>query len=271
MIGRGVLHLARVAGLAIAVLASTGCFASLAQLDEVNEAVNVTRAEAAASDSVRATQLVQILGTLRALNDSVAALNLRLTRLRAETQAETRSMRQEVNQMLEVTGQSERRMRELREQMDRRNAAAAAANQAASTGDTTGSASPPAAAEPGPSELIQLGRDQLLRGANSAARAVFADFLARYPDSDLAVEAHFYIAEAHAAEGATAAADSAYSRVVTRFPASSRAPTAVYKRGVMAQTAGRRTVARRLFNELISEYPSSDEAELARERLRVMN
>jgi len=269
MNGRAVLHIARVAGLAIVVLGSTGCFASLAQLDEVNEAVNVTRAEAAASDSVRATQLVQILGTLRALNDSVAALNLRLTRLRAETQSETRSMRQEVNQMLEVTGQSERRMRELREQMDRR-AAAAAANPGASRGDTARS-SPPAAAEPGPSELIQLGRDQLLRGANSSARAVFADFLARYPDSDLAVEAHFYIAEAHAAEGSTAAADSAYSRVVTRFPASSRAPTAVYKRGVMAQTASRRTAARRIFNELISEYPSSDEAELARERLRVMN
>ncbi|MGK2960591.1 MAG: tetratricopeptide repeat protein [Gemmatimonadaceae bacterium] len=263
------MQFARVAGLALVVLTSTGCFASLAQLDEVNEAVNVTRAEAAASDSVRATQLVQILGTLRALNDSIAALNLRLTRLRAETQAETRSMRQEVNQMLEVTGQSERRMRELREQMDRR-AAAAAAN-AAATGDTTGSASPPASAEPGPSELIQLGRDQLLRGANSAARAVFADFLTRYPESDLAVEAHFYIAESHAAEGSTAAADSAYSIVVTRFPSSTRAPTAVYKRGVMAQTAGRRTAARRLFNELISEYPSSDEAELARERLRVMN
>jgi len=268
MNGRVVLKFARTAGLALVALVSGGCFASLSQLDEVNEAVNVTRAEAAASDSVRATQQVQILSTLRALNDSVAALNLRLTRLRAETQAETRSMRQEVNQMLEVTGQSERRMRELREQMDRR-AAAAAANP--SSGDTAGSASRPAPAEPGPSELIQLGRDQLLRGANSAARSVFTDFLTRYPDSELAVEAHFYIAEAHAAEGSTAAADSAYSIVVTRYPKSTRAATAIYKRGVMAQTANRRTAARRLFNELISDYPTSDEAELARERLRVMN
>ena len=89
--------------------------------------------------------------------------------------------------------------------------------------------------------------------------------------SEEASEAQFFLAEAHAAEGSTASADSAYARVVAKYPTSTRAATALYKRGVMAQTAGRRTAARRLFNELISQYASSDEAELARERLRVMN
>ena len=257
---------------ALLAVVSTGCFASVAQLDEVNEQVSVSRAEAAASDSVRATQLVQILRTLRALNDSIGTLNLRLTRLRAETQAEVRAMRQEVNQVLEVTGQSERRLKELRDQIDRRarqlpqSPATAAVN-----GDTITSATAPVEAAPGPDELLQIGRDQLTRGGNSAARAALTDLLTRYPDSELASEAQFYVAESYAAERATAAADSAYSTVVTKYPTSPRAPTAFYKRGVMAQTAGRRTAARRLYTDLIAQYPSSDEAELARERLRVLN
>jgi tol-pal system protein YbgF len=273
MIGHAAKRFAKGAVFALLAASSTGCFASVAQLDEVNEQVNLSRAEAAASDSVRAMQLVQILSTLRAVNDSIASLNLRLTRLRAETQAEVRGMRQEVNQMLEVSGQSEARLKELRDQIERR------ARQTpppppppAATADTiTGTATPPVDNTPAADELLQIGRDQLLRGGNRAARAAFTDLLTRYPDSELASEAQFYLAEAHAAEGSTAAADSAYAVVVAKYGTSTRAPTALYKRGVLAQTAGRRTAARRLYNDLIAQYPSSDEAELARERLRVMS
>jgi tol-pal system protein YbgF len=180
-------------------------------------------------------------------------------------------MRQELNQVLEVSGQSERRMKELRDQIDRRARAAATATPPAVTSGDTITAAPPVDAGPGPADLLQIGRDQLARGGNSAARAAFNDLLARFPESELAVEAQFYLAEAYAAEGTTAAADSAYQTVVDKYPTSARASTAFYKRGVMAQTAGRRTAARRLYNELIDKYPSSDEAELARERLRVMN
>src|SRR4029079_6904937 len=105
---------------AVGLLSTTlaACFASTAQLDEVRDDVSATRAEAATSDSVRAVQLVQILATLRDVTDSISSLNQRMTRLRAETQADVRGMRQEVNQILEVTGQSETRLKELRAQID---------------------------------------------------------------------------------------------------------------------------------------------------------
>lgn len=252
--------------------ATTGCFASVAQLDEVNERVDATRAEAAAADSLRATQLVQILATLRAVNDSIASLSQRMTRIRAETQADVRGMRQEVNQILEVSGQSERRLKELRDQVDARNRQPQPVAPAAVVvpGDTGTAAAAPPETEPSPSELLQIGRDQLTRGGNRAARAAFSDLLTKYPQSEYAADAQFYLAESHAAEGTRVAADSAYARVVSTYPDSPRAPTALYKRGVMAQTSGRRTAARRLFNELVAKYPSSDEAELARERLRVL-
>lgn len=271
MTGALVSRLSRAAGSVLLAISMSGCFASLSQLDQVNQEVSLTRAEAAAADSVRAMQVVQILSTLRALNDSVATLSSRLTRLRAETQAEVRGMRQEVNQIQEVSGQSETRLRELRSQIDSRiRQTPPAALPTVLTPDTTKPAAPAVEDAPDASELLQIGRDQLTRGGNSAARAAFADLLKRYPDSEFAADAQFYIGESLAAAGTVAAADTAYAGVVSRYPDSPRAPTALYKRGVLAQAARRITTARRHYNELVQKYPSSDEAELARERLRIL-
>lgn len=267
-------RLAKGAVFALMLSGTTGCFASLSQLDEVNQEVAQTKADAAAVDSVRAVQVVQILTTLRALSDSVASLSQRLTRLRAETQAEVRGMRQEVNQVMEVTGQSETRLRELRNQIDARIRSAATPPPPPPpppSADPASSATAiPVEAAPDANELYQIGRDQLTRGGNSAARAAFSDLLKRYPDSELAADAQFYIAESLAAESKVAAADTAYANVVSKYAESPRAPTALYKRGVLAQSARRTTAARRLYNDLIQKYPSSDEAELARERLRIL-
>lgn len=252
------------------------CFASTAQLDEVRDDVSATRAEAATSDSVRAVQLVQILSTLRDVTDSIGALSQRITRLRAETQADVRGMRQEVNQILEVTGQSESRLKELRAQIDSKMRQVpptpAPAVPAADTIQVAPASPPAAPVEDAPpaEELYRIGRDQLTRGGNAAARSALSDLLKRYPDSELAADAQFLIAESYAADKKNAPADSAYDEVVSKYPDSPRAPTALYKRGVMAQTARRTTTAKRLYNELIQKYPSSDEAELARERLRVL-
>lgn len=275
------LRFAKSAAVAVLVVSSAGCFASTAQLDEVRDDVSTARAESATADSVRAVQLVQILSTLRDLEDSIGALNQRMTRLRAETQADIRGMRQTVSQIAEVSGQSEARLKELRSQIDSRikqvppspAPASPPADTLAPAPQTTApqtASPPPAETGPDAEELYRIGRDQLTRGGNSAARAALADLLKRFPDSELAPDAQFLMGEAYSAERNVAAADSAYSIVVTKYPDSPRAPTALYKRGVLAQGARRTTTAKRLYNELIQKYPSSDEAELARERLRVM-
>ena len=266
----------RAAAAAALAWATTGCFASIAQVDEVRDEVNVVRTETAASDSVRAMQMVQILSNLRAINDSIAALSTRLSRVRADAQGDIRGLRQEVNQVQEISGQSQRRLQEMRATLDQRNRQPTPQSPTLTrpAGDTVpapqSAVIQPAEDAPGANELFQLGRDQLLRGGNRAARAAFADLLKRFPSSELAADAQFYIAEAYAAEGNTAAADSAYAAVVSGYGESPRASTALYKRGVMQQTAGRTSAARRHYTELIRRYPSSDEAELARERLRLL-
>jgi tol-pal system protein YbgF len=259
------------AAAAFTLVAMTGCFASKSELDQVREEVNTVRTETSAADSVRAMQMVQLLSSLRAVNDTLAALSVRVTRVRAESQSGMRDLHDQLVQVQEATGQSQQRLQEMRAAIDQRNRTAAPPPPppppAGSVPDTT-TAAP--ADTPGPNELFQIGKDQLARGANSAARSAFADLLARYPDSELAPDAQFYLAESLAAAGKTAAADTAYATVLTKYPTSLRAATALYKRGVSQQKAGRTATAKKTFNEVIRLFPDSDEAALARERLRGM-
>lgn len=249
-----------------------GCFATTSQLEGLRQNVLQQQAEADANDSIRAVQLVEILTTLRTVTDSIAGFSTRLNRMRAESQADIRELKQSVTGLQEISGQSQERLQQLRAQLEERNRQVPPSTApAVPTGDTL-SATPaaPAADAPGPNELFQIGKDQLTRGGNSAARSAFTDLLQRFPDSELAADAQFYIAESYAAEGSGSAADSAYATVVSKYAQSPRAPTALYKRGVLAQSARKTTTARRLYNDLIRRYPNSDEAELARERLRVL-
>lgn len=253
-------------------LATAGCFASRSDIDQLRDEIATVRGETATLDSVRAVQMVQLLSTLRAVTDTLAEINTRLTRVRAESQSGLRDLGNRVLQVQEASGQSQQSVREMRAALEARNRAAATVTPASPQATPAApDSTPPVVDEPGPNELFQLGRDQLARGGFSAARAAFADLIRKYPDSELAADAQFYLAEALAGEGKAAAADSAYATVVRKYPTSLRAATALYKRGVAQQRAGRTTTARRTFNEVIRLFPESDEAALARERLRGMS
>ncbi len=125
-------------------------------------------------------------------------------------------------------------------------------------------------AGPGPNQLFQLSLDQLRRGSAGVARSGFQDLLRQYPNSDVAPEAQFYIAQSFETEGSVAAADSAYALVVSRYPQSSRAPSALYKRALALQAQGKVQAARGALDQVIRQYPRSDEAVLARDRLRTL-
>jgi tol-pal system protein YbgF len=154
-----------------------------------------------------------------------------------------------VTQVQEVTTQLQRRLQDVRAAVEAR----------------VETASPPAdsAGGPGPNQLYQIGRQQFDRASYAAARTAFDDLLRRFPTSDVAADAQYYVGEALVAERNAAAADSAYAAVVTRYPESPRAATALYKRARLKQTAGRAAEARALYQDLVKRYPRTDEATLA--------
>ncbi len=234
-----------------------GCIASKSDVTVLQQDIMLVRSEAAQSDSARRQDIQRVMRSMQSLTDSVSAVATRLTRLRVDVQGRFSAIEEDTRRLQELAGQSQSRMQELRAAVESRTAAQAPAPSAGA---------PPVV--PGPNQLYQLGRDQLLRGSTAAARTAFEDLLARYPESDVAAEAQFYIGETHAAEGNVQQADQAYARVATAYPQSPRAATATYKRAVAAEGARRTREARQLYNEVISKFPRSDEAALARDRLR---
>ena len=246
-------------------LATGACFATRNDVRILQQDVAAARAATVRADSARAAQIAEIAATLRVVTDSVRSTNDRVARFQANAQGDLRSIREQLLQIQELTGQSAAKLTDLRREMEERNAQAPVIPV---PGDTT---RPPLAGQPsgpGPATLYRLSFDQMSRGSHATARTGFQDLLTQYPNSDLAPDAQYYIGETLQAEGNSAAADSVFSLVVSKYPSAPRAATALYKHGLFLQRSKRDREARQVFQNVVDKYPRSDEAALAREQLR---
>ncbi|MFL5489608.1 MAG: tol-pal system protein YbgF [Gemmatimonadaceae bacterium] len=240
------------------------CFyATKSDLDRLQQDMMGTRASSNAADSIQRAYLVDMSRSVRTLGDSINALSKRVNSLRTATEADLTAMKEDISQLQDLSGQSEQRLRDMRAALEEKRVQAEAASA-----DTTGSSGIPADGSPGPGQLLQAGRDQLLKGGNVAARAAFKELITKYPRSDLVPDAMFYTAQAYAAERNPDAADKEYSALIARYPTSPRVPTAMYKRALQLQAAKKNAEAKRLFQDIIKRFPRSDEAALADERLQ---
>jgi tol-pal system protein YbgF len=244
----------------LGALLLSGCLASKSDVLLLQGQLQAMQATAARSDTARAAQIDRVLTQVQQSNDSVRALSARLAKLQSTVTTDDYEMGRQILQIQELSGQSQRRLQELRASLEERTANAAAA--------TVAGAAPASPAAPGPGQLFQSSLDQLRRGSSTVARSGFEELLRSYPQSEDAPEAMVYIAETYAAERNQAAADSVYGLIVDRYPASPKAATALYKRAVAMRAAGRTATARAAFERVVRDYPRSDEAALAREQLR---
>lgn len=243
-----------------------GCLASKGDVAQLQSQLTSMQTAAVRMDSAQRARVDQLLGQLARTTDSVRAVSLRLARLQGDVQNDHYEMGRQLLQIQELTGQSQRRMQELRASLEERNQAA---NPAGVPPDSGRAAAPPAGT-PGPGQLFQTSLDQLRRGSTGVARSGFEELVRSYPQSEDAPEAMVYIAETYAAERNQGAADSVYGLILQRYPRSPKAATALYKRALLLRAAGQTAAARTAFERVIREYPRSDEAALAREQLRTL-
>jgi tol-pal system protein YbgF len=253
-----------IAGLvvALAVPSVGGCVALRSDVRLLQDELRALRSSVAAADTARRAQADSILTTVARANDSLRTLGARVARLQAAQADATGTLYEMGRQLLtigELTGQSQRRLQELRASLENRAQEAAAQDTAGAVG-----------AVPGPNALFELARDNLSRGSPRAAREALDTLIVRYPTADVVPAAQFFVAEAYAQEGNRAAADSVYNLVASRYPRSDRAPTALYKLALARRDAGQAAAAQTLLERIVREYPRTDEAVFAREQLRVM-
>lgn len=252
-----------------AALLLGGCLASKQDVFQIQSQLSRMQAASARADSARTAQMTLVLNQLIQSNDSMRAVGGRLAKLQSTVSTDHYEMGRQILQIQELSGQSQRRLQELRASLEERNQTAAAPVPvpAPAPGDT---ASRPAPGGPGPAQLFQSSLDQLRRGSATVARSGFEELVRSYPNSEDAPEAMVYIAETYAAERNQVAADSVYGLVVQRYPSSPKAATALYKHALSLRAAGRTTAARAAFDRIVKDYPRSDEAALAREQLRTL-
>ena len=105
-------------------------------------------------------------------------------------------------------------------------------------------------------------------GKNDLASQEFTDYLKFYPNTDLAGNAYFYLAELQFRAGNYQQAVGNYDQVLQNFPSGNKAASAQLKKGFALIEMGQKDDGVQELRHLIQRYPKTSEAVQARDRLR---
>jgi tol-pal system protein YbgF len=103
------------------------------------------------------------------------------------------------------------------------------------------------------------------------AAMAFQQFLVTYPDSELADNAQYWLAESHYVTQLFDEALVEFEVVITKFPQSRKVPDALLKMGYCSYELEQFDVARTSLERVTSEYPETTAARLAGQRLERMD
>jgi tol-pal system protein YbgF len=105
-------------------------------------------------------------------------------------------------------------------------------------------------------------------GKNDLAVQEFSDYIKYYPNTDLAGNAYFYLADIEYRQGNFQQAAKDYDQVLQNFPSGNKAAAAQLKKGYALLELGQKDAGVAELRHLIQRYPRTNEATEARERLR---
>ena len=190
--------------LLVMTIALGGC-ALRSDVARVENELATFQAEAARQDSIRGARLLEIVQLQQRILDSLENSNASMRALRGDVANDLYGIQQQLVQLGELTGQSQRRLSELRSQLEARE------EQIATVTDTTAPA--PASAE----QIYEASLQQLRQGSTATARMGLTELLQTYPDHARVPDALYFVGESFASDSPDSAA--AYYRQVTeRFP-----------------------------------------------------
>jgi tol-pal system protein YbgF len=202
-------------------------------VNKVGNAIGAVQASLSKVQNDSTGKVDQLSGQIQALNDTMDELKARLTKLSQQLDA-----MQSTQQSLSVQQQQ--------------------AQQAAQA----------QAQAPPPDVLYNNALRDYNAGKNDLASQEFNDYIKFYPNTDLAGNSYFYLAEIQfkAADYKKAVAN--YDQVLQNFPSGNKAATAQLKKGYALLELGKTDEGTQELKHVIQRYPRTTEATQARERLR---
>jgi tol-pal system protein YbgF len=96
----------------------------------------------------------------------------------------------------------------------------------------------------------------------------FGDYVKNYPNTDLAGNCYFYLADIQYKQGNYQQAVKSYDQVLQTFPDGNKAAAAELKKGMALLELGKQDDGVAALRHVVQRYPKSNEALQARERLR---
>ena len=201
--------------------------------DKVSAAIDNLQASINKHETDRGTQVDQIAGQIQALNDTMDELKARLAK---------------VSKQLEDMQSSQQSLAAQQTQAQQQQQAMAQA--------------------PAPDVLYNNALRDFNGGNNDLAIQEFNDYIKYYPDTDLAGNAYFYLAEIAYKAGDFQKALTNYDLVLQNFPGGNKAATAQLRKGFALIELGKQADGEQELKRVIQRYPKSNEATQAREKLR---
>jgi len=121
-----------------------------------------------------------------------------------------------------------------------------------------------------PEELYQTAYTDFARGNYELAILGFQDYVKRFPDTDLADNAQYWIGESHYSLSRYRQAVQAFQDVEILYPGGDKVSDAILKKGFALIEMNQIDEGIRQLQKLISDHPRSNAARIARQRLRSM-
>ncbi|MFX1712613.1 tol-pal system protein YbgF [Stutzerimonas stutzeri] len=143
---------------------------------------------------------------------------------------------------------------------------AAAGGAGASTASSGQSQS--ASGDPAQEKLYYDAAFDLIKAKDfDKASQAFAAFLRKYPDSQYAGNAQYWLGEVNLAKGDLQGAGQAFARVSQAYPQHSKVPDSLYKLADVEIRMGNRDKAQGILRQVIAQYPNTSAAQLAQRQL----
>ena len=201
--------------------------------NKVTAAVDALQTSLNKQQQDRSAQADQISGQIQALNDTMDELKVRLSKLTKQLE-DMQSAQQSLAAQQSQQQQQEQALK----------------------------------SAPPPDVLYQNALRDFNGGQNDVATQEFNDYIKFYPDTDLAGNAYFYLAEIQYKAGDYQKAVVNYDMVLKNFASGNKAASAQLKKGFALIELGKQEDGIQELKHLIQRYPRTNEAIQARDKLR---
>ena len=117
-------------------------------------------------------------------------------------------------------------------------------------------------------EIYRLAKQAFDQGDSDAARKKFQELIEKFPKSERADNAQFWIGEIYYREKWYEKAILEYQKVIENYPKGNKVPASLLKQGLAFLNLGDKNNSRLILEELIKKHPKSNEAKIAKDKVK---